>query len=218
MLFSSGEALFMEDPLPLGLATRSWLGVIRGPLSSTGMSKSPSVLPSADDISMLVGSKVHSSADPSMESRVCGLEINLASWRVSHAHFSEARVDGLLVPITTQSAFRTVLTLSASSLGLSASVVVSLPASLALALFAAELLVPHSQARSVVPDMPLIADTRLPGVGMVARTELSTCLPVPAATTPGIPGVCIPLAEAVLLLVPGVRATLPHPVPCLSIV
>lgn len=52
----------MEDSLLgglLGPVTRSWLGVIWGPLSPAGRSSSPSVLPSANDISTLMGPKAH---------------------------------------------------------------------------------------------------------------------------------------------------------------
>ena len=153
-----------------------------------------------------------------MEPGACGLETNLSSWRVSNAPFSVARVDGIMVPGTVQSASRAILTRSASSLGLSASVVVSLPSSLARVPFAPELLVSHSQTPPVTSDMPLIVAAELSGIGMVAQMELSPWLTLPAAMSPGVPGVCIPLAEAVLLLVPGVRATLSRPVPCLSTV
>lgn len=221
MFFFPGEALFMENSLPTGLrgpAVRFWLEVAWGSLSPAGVS--PAVLPSADAISMLVGPKTHTptaGAVSSMEPRACGLETSLASWRVSHAHFSESEVDGLMVPMTIQSALRAILALSASSLGLSASVVVlSLPSSLAL--FATELLVPHIQTPSVVLDTPLIVEVRLSGLGAVAQVEVSTWLNVPAATVPVVPGVCLPLAEAVLLLAPGVRATLCHPVLCPSVV
>lgn len=214
-----GLYLFMEDPLPGGLrgpATRSWLGAVWGPLPPAGMSRSPLVLPLTDDISVLLGPPAHTPAAPvvpSMEPRACGIETRLASWWVFHTHFSEASVDG---PV--QSVARAVLTLSASSLGLLASVVVSLPFSLAPALFVAELLVPHSQSRSAVWGIPPTAEAGLSEIGMVAQMELSTWLTVPAATHPGVPGFCIPLAEAVLLLVSGVRATLSHAGPCLSVV
>lgn len=212
-----GLYLFTEDPLPGGLrgpATRSWLGAVWGPLP-------PSVLPSADDISVLLGPKAHTPAAPvvpSMEPRACGVETKFAAWWVSHTHFSEASVDGPMVFMAVQSIARAILTLSASSLGLLASVVVSLPSSLAPALFVAELPVPHSQSRSAVSGIPPTAEVGLSGIGMVAQLELSTWLTVPAAANPGVPWVCIPLAEAVVLLVSGVRATLSHSVPCLSIV
>lgn len=205
-----------------GPAARSWLGVAWRPLSPAGLSRSPFVLPSTDAISMLVGPKVHTPAavvDPSMKPRACGLEASLASRRVSHTHFSETRVDGLEVSVIIQAASRPVLTLSASSLGLSASVVlVSLPSSLALALFATEPMVPHTQTPSVVLDMPLIAEARLSGMGTVAQIVLSTWLTGSATTAPVVPGVCLLVAEAVLLLIPGVRPTLSHPVSCLPIV
>lgn len=214
----------MEDPFPGGLrgpATRSWLGAVWGPLPPAVMSRSPSVLPSADDISVLLGPKAHTLAAPvvpSMEPRACSVETKLASWWVSHTHFSEASVDCLMVFMAVQSVARAILTLSASSLGLLASVVISLPFSLAPALFVAELPVPHSQSCSAVSGIPPTAEAGLSGIGMVAQLELSTWLTAPAATNPGVPGVCIPLAEAVILLVSGVRATLSHSIPCLSIV
>lgn len=145
-----GLYLFLEDPLPGGLrgpATRSWLGAVWGPLRPAGMSRSPSVLPSADDISVLVGPQARTPAAPvvpSMETGACGVEAKLVSWRVAHTSFSEASVDGLMDFMMVQSVARAILTLSASSLGLLASVVVSLPSPLAPALFVAELLVPHS--------------------------------------------------------------------------
>lgn len=210
----------MENSLPTGLrgpAVRFWLEVAWGSLSPAGVS--PAVLSSADAISMLVGPKTHTPTAgvvSSVEPRACGLETSLASWGVSHAHFSEREVDGLMVPVTIRSASRAVLALSTSSLGLSASVVVSLPPSLAL--FATELLVPHIQTPSVELDTPLIVEVRLSGLGTVAQVEVSTWLNVPAATVPVVPGVCLPLAEAVLLLAPGVRATLSHPVLCPAVV
>lgn len=219
-----GLYLFLEDPLPGGLrgpATRSWLGAVWGPLPPAGMSRSPSELPSADDISVLVGPQAHTPAAPvvpSMEPGACGIEAKLASWRVSHTSFSEASVDGLMVFMMVQSVARAILTLSASSLGLLASVAVSLLSSLAPALFVVELLLPHSRSCSTVSGIPPTAEAGLSGIGMVAQLELSTWLTVPAATNPGVPGVCIPLAEAVLLLVSGVRAALSHSSPCLSIV
>lgn len=216
-----GDYLFMEDSLPTGFrgpAVRFWLEVAWGSLSPAGVS--PAVLPSADAISMLVGPKTHTPTAgvvSSMEPRACGLDTSLASWRVSHTRFPESEVDGLMVPMTIQSASRAILALSASSLGLSASVVVgSLPSSLVL--FATELSVPRIQAPSVVLDTPLIVEVRLSGLGTVVQVEVSTWLNVPAATVPVVPGVCLPLAEAVLLLAPGVRATLSHPVLCPSAV
>lgn len=205
-----------------GPAARSWLGVAWGPLSPVGLSRSPLVLPSIDAISMMVGPKVHTPAAgvvPSMEPRSCGLETSLASRRVSHTHFSETRVDGLEVPVIIQSASRPVLTLSASSLGLSASVVLaSLPSSLALALFVTEPLAPHTQTPSVVLDMPLIAEAGLSGMEAVAQMVLSTWLTGSATTAPVVPGVRLLFAEAVLLLIPGVEPTLSHPASCLPIV
>lgn len=205
-----------------GPAASSWLGIAWGPLSPAGLSRTPLVLSSTDAISMLVGPKVHTPAagvDLSIEPRACGLETSLASWRVSHTHFSETRVDGLEVPVIIQSAPRPVLTLSVSSLGLSASVVpVSLPSSLALALFATEPMVPRAQTPSVVLDMPPVAEARLSGMGTAAHIVLSTWLTGSAPTAPVVPGVCLLFAEAVLLLIPGVRPTLSHPGSCLPVV
>lgn len=220
-----GVYLFIEDPLPgslRGPAAGSRLEVAWVSLYPAGVSRPPSVLPSADAISMLVGPKTHiptAEVVPSAEPRACDLEASLAFWRVAHTCFSETRVEGLIVPMTVQSASRATLALSSSSLGLSASAVVAfLPSSLALALFATELLVPSIQTPSVVLDTSLIVEATLSGVGTVAQVEVSTWLNVPAATAPVVPGVCLPLAEAVLLLVSGVGATLSHPVPCLSVV
>lgn len=220
-----GVYLFIEEPLPgslRGPAAGSWLEVAWVSLYPAGVSRSPSVLPSADAISMLVGPKTHiptAEVVPSAEPRACGLETSLVSWRVVHTRFSETRVEGLIVPMTVQSASRATLALSSSSLGLSASAVVtSLPSSLAVDLFATELLVPSIQTPSVVLDTSLVVEATLSGVGTVAQVEVSTWLNVPAATAPVVPGVCLPLAEAVLLLVSGVGATLSHPVPCLSVV
>lgn len=220
-----GAYLFMGDPLPGGLrgpAAGSWLKVVWVWLSPAGVPRSPSVLSSTDVISTLVGPRTHTPTAgvvPSVEPRACGLETSLASRRVSHTCFSETRVDGLTVPITVQSASRAILALSASSLSLSASTVVAtLSSSLALALFATELLVSHTQTPSVVLDTSLIVEATLPGMGTVAQVEVSTWLNVPAATAPVVPEVCLPLGEAVLLLVSGVRATLSHPVPWLSVV
>lgn len=221
---SLGVYLFTWESLPRGLkglAARAWLDVTWGPLSPAGVSRSPSLLPSADAISMLVGSKVHTTATggiPSTEPRACGLETDISSWWVSHIHLSETRVDGLMVAMTFSAVSGAILTLSVSSLCLSVPVVVSLSLSLALVLFASKLLVLHTRSPSVVLDTPLMAEAGLCGVGMVAQMEPSSWLPVPGATTPVAPGVCLPLAEAVVLLVPRVRATLSHPVPCLSIV
>lgn len=204
-----------------GPATRSLLGAVWGPLPPAGMSRSPSVLPLADDISVLLGPKAHTPAAPvvsSMEPRACGIETKLASWWVSHTHFSEASVDGPMVFMAVPSIARAILTLSASSLGLLTSVVVSLPASLAPTLFAAELPVPHSQSRSAISGIPPTAEAGLSGIGIVAQLECPAWLTVPAGTNPGVPEVCIPLAEAVVWLVFGIRITLSHSVPCLSIV
>ena len=69
---------------------------------------------------------------PSMERRACGLETDISSWRVSHIHFSETRVDGLMVAMTFSAVSGAILTLSVSSLCLSVPVVVSLSLSLSL--------------------------------------------------------------------------------------
>lgn len=174
--------LIMEDPLPKGLidpAAGAWPGVAWGSLSPAGMSRSPLVAPSSDAISMLVGLRVHTLAAgvvPSVELRTWGLETVVASCRISSTHFSETRVDGLLVPLTSPVTSGAVLTLSVSSAGPSASVVVSLPSSLGLTLFAAEPLVSHTQTPAVVLDSPPVAEAGLSGMGTVAQTEPSTWL------------------------------------------
>lgn len=215
----------MEDSLPGGLrgpAPAAWIGVARALLSPAGTSRSPSALPSADAISTLVGSMVHTPAaevSHSTEPGACGLETDVSSRRVSHAHCFETRVDGLMVPMAFPAASRAVLSLSVSSPGRAASgVVVSLPSSLALAPFATELLVPHTQTPSVAVGTPPIVEAGLSGMGTVALTEPSTRLPVPGAAALVVAEVCLPLAEAALSRVPGVRAALSHPVPCLAIV
>lgn len=134
MFFSSGEALFMEDPFPRGLwgpDAGAWLGVAWGPLSPSAVSKSLSTLSSAAAVSKPLGPKVHTPAD------------------------------GIVPPV---------------------------------------------------------AAAGLLGMETVAQREASTQLSVPGAPAPAVPGVGLPLAEAVVLLVPGVTAALSHPVPCLSAV
>lgn len=114
---------------------------------------------------------------------------------------------------------RAVLTQSVSSGGPSASVAVSVLSSLGLPVFATEPLVSHTQIPSVALDTPRMVEARLSGMGtVVAQTELSPWLAVPTATATVVPGVCLPSADALVLLVPGGRATLSHPVPCLSTV
>lgn len=205
-----------------GPAAGAWLGVAWGPLSPAAVSGSPSVLPSTDAVSVLVIPKVHTPAAgvvPSMEPRNCCLATGVASWRVSQGRFSETRADGPVVPMTFLAASTGIPALSVSTLGLSAWVVVlSLLSLLTIALFVIELLVPHIQTPSVVLDTPLVFEVGLSGTGTVALTEASTQMPVPAAAVPVVPGVCLPLAEAVAVLAPGVGATLSHSVPCPSVV
>ena len=215
----------MEYPLPrhlLGPAAGAWLGVAWGSLCPAGVSRSPSVAPSSDATCMLEGPRVHTPAAGvvlSMEPRAWGLAMAVASCKISCTRFSETRVVGLMVPMTFPTTSRAVLTLSASSCGLSASVVViSLPSSLGLPESPTELLVSHTQTPSVVLDISPMVEAELSGMGTVVRTELSTRLPVPRAAAPVVPGVCLPSAEAVVFLVPGVRATLWNPVPCLSVI
>ena len=215
--------LFTEDSLAggsRGPAARAWLGITWGPPSPAGMSRSSSPLPSADAISRWVGSEAHTAAAgmvPSMEPRPCGSEADV-SWRVSHIHLSEARVDGLTVPAAVSVAPGVVLTLSVSLLGLSDPGVVSLSLLLSLALVASESLVLHTRPSAAAPVTPLPVEAGLCTVGTVAPTERSTWLPVPGATTAVAPGVCLSVAEAVVFLAPGVRATVSHPVVCLPVV
>ena len=216
--------LFTEDSLaggPRGPAARAWLGITWGPPSPAGVSRSISSLPSADATSTWVGSEVHTAAAgmvPSMEPRPCGSEADVSSWRVSHIHLSEARVDGLTVPAAVSAAPGVALTRSVSSLGLSAPGVVSLSLLLALALVASESLVLHTRPSAAAPVTPLPVEAGLCTVGTVAPTERSTWLPVPGATAAVAPGVCLSVAEAVVFLAPGVRATVSHPVVCLPVV
>lgn len=219
-----GGYLFTKDSLargPRGPAARAWLGITCGPPSLAGVPRSPSPLPSTDAISMRVGSEVHTAAAgmvPSTEPRLCGSEADVSSWRGSHIHLSEARVDGLTLPAAVSVVPGVVLMLSVSSLGLSAPGVVSLSLLLAVALVASELLVLHPRPRSVAPVVPLTVEAGLCTVGTVAQTEPSAWLPVPGASTAAAPGVCPPVAEAVVFLAPGVRATVSHPVLCLPVV
>lgn len=197
-VFSSWEELFTEESSPRGLrgpAARAWLGVMGGPLSPAGLSRSPSLLPSADAISMLVSSKVHTAAagsGPFLEPRAWGFATDNFSRGVSHIHFSETRVDGLVVPMTFPAVSEASLTHSVSSLcQLALAVAVPLSLSLAAAFFASELVEPHTWTSPVVWNSPLIVEAGLCGVGTVAQMETSTWPPVPGATVTVVPAVCL---------------------------
>lgn len=177
------------------------------------------MLPFTDAVSVLVVPKVHMwvvGVAPSVQPRACCLETGVASRRVSWASLSETAADGFMVPLVLLAASRSILTLSVSCPALSASVVISLPPSLALAVFVTKLWMPHSQTPSVVLDTFLCFEAGLSGAGTVALMEPSAPLPVSGASAQAVAGVCLPFAEAVILLVPEVEATLSHSVPCPS--
>lgn len=189
----------------------SWLSVeeLR---SSAVFSGPPPVLAPQDATSICVVFKVQElgAGDGStMEYSVCCLEASVCFWRVSQVTGSESRTDGLVVPVVVLGLFGDAPT-PVSPWDPSASGVVPFLIPSLLVLLITEFLEPHIQTPCVVLNMCLDFGAGLSGVGPVALTEPSSLLFVSGTVVLALLGVCPPLAECIVLIIPVVGAVLSH--------